>query len=141
MVKTSASPFSLPESMQSPHTNINSKNSSDHTNTIKMLCQCCSTLEIPIYGEFRHHASYTDLLKSAEAGCELCSLVRNEAMRVSSEPDKQAHQPTWLDWDTGTGSCKWKQGEEPGDNFEIATLLFCTAAGRAVSTPVLLSTH
>jgi hypothetical protein len=52
-----------------------------------MLCKCCSLIDFQLifnYGEdirdgYPHHASLTKLIKSASAGCDLCSLFLKAA--------------------------------------------------------------
>jgi hypothetical protein len=83
---------------QPSRNNINSKTPSDRTSTIKILCQVCSNFHLDLTASetvIPHHASYADLIESAEAGCLLCAAIKKVQEEVYSslpeldrEPDK-----------------------------------------------------
>ena len=127
--------ISTPQSIQPSPNNINPKTPSDRTSTIGMLCQVCGNLDLDLSDTqtgILHHASYADLVKFAEAGCELCSLIQKSTW--SSHLDKQLDTQLWLFCDPYFNGCNLKQGKEPKDNLQVAWLDICTAAGKAIST-------
>lgn len=100
-----------------------------------MLCKFCDDLDLTraaSEGGASHHESYSDLLASAERGCELCVAIQRQHEETIVDDDLYDSDKVVCRFAREDQSLYW-QYRNCSDRDRLATFHVCTSKGKCVS--------